>query len=112
MGFAVPMLTLSLLGGALSDRMPRKRIIQIGQLLMAVSVAAVAAAIFFGVIGWGHLLAASALQGVAFAFVVPARQSLIVDIVGDDSAGNAIALVSVSFSATTLLAPAIAGIPV
>ena len=110
MGFAVPMLTLSLLGGALSDRMPRKRIIQIGQLLMAVSVAAVAAAIFFGVIGWGHLLAASALQGVAFAFVVPARQSLIVDIVGDDSAGNAIALVSVSFSATTLLAPAIAGV--
>ena len=66
MGFAVPMLTLSLLGGALSDRMPRKRILQIGQLLMAVSVAAVAAAIFFGVIGWGHLLAASALQGVVF----------------------------------------------
>ena len=110
MGFAVPMLTLSLLGGALSDRLPRKRILQIGQLLMAVSVAAVAAAIFFGVIGWGHLLAASALQGVVFAFVVPARQSLIVDIVGDDSAGNAIALVSVSFSATTLLAPAIAGV--
>ena len=110
MGFAVPMLTLSLLGGALSDRMPRKRILQIGQLLMAVSVAAVAAAIFFGVIGWGHLLAASALQGVVFAFVVPARQSLIVDIVGDDSTGNAIALVSVSFSATTLLAPAIAGV--
>lgn len=110
MGFAVPMLTLSLFGGALSDRIPRRRIIQIGQVLIVTSVAAVAVAIAFDVVGWTHLIVASAIQGVAFAFVVPARQSLIVDIVGDDMAGNAVALVSVSFSVTTLVAPAIAGV--
>lgn len=110
MGFALPMLTLSLLGGALADRVPRRRIIQIGQLLIAASAASVVAALHFGVVAWGHLLAASAVQGVAFAFVVPARQSLIVDIVGDDLTGNAVALVSISFSVTTLLGPALAGI--
>ena len=110
MGFALPMLTLSLFGGALSDRMPRRRIIQIGQLLIAASAASVVAALYLGVVSWGHLLAASAVQGVAFAFVVPARQSLIVDIVGDDLAGNAVALVSISFSFTSLLGPALAGI--
>ena len=68
------------------------------------------AALYLGVVSWGHLLAASAVQGVAFAFVVPARQSLIVDIVGDDLAGNAVALVSISFSFTSLLGPALAGI--
>lgn len=110
MGFALPMLTLSLFGGALSDRLPRRRIIQIGQLLIAVSAASVVAALQLGVVSWGHLLAASAVQGVAFAFVVPARQSLIVDIVGDDLAGNAVALVSISFSVTGLLGPAFAGV--
>ncbi|MCY4378178.1 MAG: MFS transporter [Spirochaetaceae bacterium] len=110
MGFALPMLTLSLLGGALSDRMPRKRILQIGQLLIAASAASVAVAIKLDVVAWGHLLAASAVQGVAFAFVVPARQSLIADIVGEDLAGNAVALVSVSFSITGLLGPAVAGV--
>ena len=110
MGFALPMLTLSLFGGALSDRLPRRRIIQIGQLLIAASAASVVAALYLGVVSWGHLLAASAVQGVAFAFVVPARQSLIVDIVGDDLAGNAVALVSISFSFTSLLGPALAGI--
>ncbi len=110
MGFALPMLTLSLFGGALSDRVPRRRIIQIGQLLIAASAASVVVALYLGVVAWGHLLAASAVQGVAFAFVVPARQSLIVDIVGDDLAGNAVALVSISFSLTSLLGPALAGI--
>lgn len=110
MGFALPMLTLSLLGGALSDRMPRRRIIQVGQGLISAGIAVVIIAIAFDVIGWVHLLIASVVQGVAFAFVVPARQSLIVDIVGEDVVGNAVALVSVSFSVTTLLSPAIAGL--
>lgn len=110
MGFALPMLTLSLLGGALSDRLPRKRILQIGQVLIAASAASVAVAIKLDFVAWGHLLAASAVQGVAFAFVVPARQSLIADIVGEELAGNAVALVSVSFSVTGLLGPAVAGV--
>lgn len=110
MGFALPMLTLSLLGGALSDRFPRKRILQIGQFLIAASAASVAVAIKLDFVAWGHLLAASAVQGVAFAFVVPARQSLIADIVGEELAGNAVALVSVSFSVTGLLGPAVAGV--
>ena len=108
-GFAIPMLGLSLFGGAIADRWDRRRVIQVCQALAAATSLAVAAAILTGAISWVHLFFASAVQGAVFSFLVPSRQSIIPSIVGNDLLGNAVALNTAAFSTTTLVAPAIAG---
>lgn len=109
-GWAVPMLSLTLFGGALADRLERKPIIQSGQAVSTIVSLAVAIAISTGVLGWPHLLVASMFNGVMFAFVGPARQAIIPQIVGQERISNAIVLNSAAMSAMSLVAPAIAGV--
>jgi MFS family permease len=109
-GWAIPMLSLTLFGGALADRLERKPIIQVGQAVSAIVSLAVAVAISAGILEWPHLLIASMFNGVMFAFVGPARQAIIPQIVGQERISNAIALNSAAMSAMSLVAPAIAGV--
>ena len=109
-GWAVPMLSLTLFGGALADRLERKPIIQGGQAVSTLVSLAVAIAISTGVLGWPHLLVASMFNGVMFAFVGPARQAIIPQIVGQERISNAIVLNSAAMSTMSLVAPAIAGV--
>lgn len=109
-GFALPMLMLALFGGAVADRMDRKKIIQLGQAAFLVNALVVAITVLTGVIAWYHLLAASMVMGALFSFVMPARQAIIPNLVRPENLTNAIALNSAGMSATTLLAPAFAGV--
>ena len=109
-GFAIPMLFLALFGGALADRLDRKKIIQIGQIGLLLTALAVAITVTTGVITWYHLFAASMVMGVVFSFIGPARQAMIPDLVQSQNLTNAIALNSAGMSAMTLLAPAFAGV--
>ncbi len=108
-GFALPMLLLALFGGAFADRLERKRIIQWGQAGAALIALFVALSITTGTVTWYHLLAASMLQGAVFSFLMPARQAIIPQLVGQGQLTNAMALNAMGMSATTLLAPAVAG---
>jgi MFS family permease len=108
-GFAVPMLFLALFGGQLADRLPRKRIIQISQGISVATAVYIGISISTETITWIHLLCASLVTGVTYAFMVPARTALIPVIVSDVHAGNAFAINAAAMSTTTLLAPAIAG---
>ena len=108
-GTAVPMLALALFGGAIADRFERKRLIQIGQVIVALMAGVVGVAIFYERVEWWHLLLASALQGTIWSFMMPARQAIIPQIVGPERIGNAMALNAAGMSAMTLCAPAVAG---
>ena len=108
-GAAAPMLVLALFGGALADRMDRKRLIQIGQGISLLLTLAVAVAIVTNYIEWYYLLAASALQGTSFAFTMPARQAIISQLVGKSQLTNAMALNAAGMSSMTLISPALAG---
>ena len=109
-GWAIPMLSLTLFGGALADRLERKPIIQAGQATSAVVSLVVAVLISTGILEWPHLLVASMFQGVMFAFAGPARQAIIPQIVGEERISNAIVLNSAAMSSMALVAPAIAGV--
>ena len=108
-GFALPMLMLALFGGAFADRLERKRIIQLGQVGAGLIAVLVAVSVTTDTVTWYHLLAASMLQGAVFSFLMPARQALIPQIVGQGQLTNAMALDAMGMSASTLLAPAVAG---
>ncbi len=109
-GFAIPMLGLALFGGALADRLDRKKIIQIGQIGFLLTALAVAVTVQMGAVTWYHLFAASMVMGAVFSFIGPARQAMIPDLVSRQNLTNAIALNSAGMSAMTLMAPAFAGV--
>ena len=108
-GMAIPMLFLAPFGGVIADRVERKRLIQVGQVIVAMFALVIGAAIFTDRIEWYHLLIVSILQGTVWTFMMPARQAIIPQIVGPERIGNAMALNAAGMSAMTLIAPAVAG---
>ncbi len=109
-GFAIPMLSLALFGGAVADRMERKRVIQIGQCTAVVLALFVGISIVTDTITWIHLLFVSMVQGAQFSFLMPARQALVPQLVGRDNLTNAMSLDAAAMSITTLIAPAVGGV--
>ena len=91
-GFAIPLLGLSLFGGAFADRFERKYIIQAGQAAAVILSLLIGIAIDLNVITWYHLWVASIIQGSLFAFLMPARQAIIPQLVGQERLTNAMAL--------------------
>ena len=108
-GFAPPILLLSIFGGSISDQFNKKKIIQIGQFGMVILASIIAVSIFLEIVTIYHLIAASVLQGVMWAFLVPARQSLIPDLVEKKLIVNAIALSGSGMALMTFLGPGIGG---
>ena len=109
MGFAVPTLALSLLGGVVADRFDRKYVIQAGQAAEAAVSLVIAALILTDRIHWAHLAAMAMIEGSLFSFMMPARQAIIPQLVQRAQLTGAMAINAAAFSATTLLSPAAAG---
>ena len=108
--FPMPLLALSLYGGAIADRLERKRIIQVGQTVTALVALFIAVSNTAGSVTWVHLFVGALVVGAAFSFVGPARQAIIPQLVGQQQLYNAMALNAAGISATTLLAPTVAGV--
>ena len=109
-GFAIPMLSLALFGGAVADRMERKRVIQIGQCMAVVLALFIGISIVTGTVTWVHLLFVSMVQGAQFSFLMPARQALVPQLVGRENLTNAMSLDAAAMSMTTLIAPSVGGV--
>lgn len=105
-----PILLLSLPAGALADRWPRRKLVLVTQ------VAAMALAFTLGILTLSgrvhvvHIMVLAALLGVVSSFDTPARQSMIMDLVGREDILNAVALNSTSFNVARLLGPSVAGV--
>jgi len=106
---ALPMLTISLFGGVLADRIRKRGILIAGQFTSALVALGVAVSITMGTISWIHLFIAAFLQGLVMALMMPARQAIIYELVGANTLMNAIALNAAALNFIRLTAPAIAG---
>jgi MFS family permease len=110
MAFALPLTFVSLLGGAFADRFSRRHIVMGSQSGNALLTALLATLDLTGVISFWHLMAIGFLNGTLAAFNMPSRQSLISDIVPEQSIMNAVSLSSSGMNLTRILGPALAGI--
>ncbi len=108
-GFAPSLLLFSMFGGVLGEKVNKKRLIQFSQSVNMVQSVIIIILISFDVLHWSHLLIVSITQGAMFALQVPARQSLIPDLVGKKLVTNAIGLNAMQMGVTTMIAPAIGG---
>lgn len=111
MGLALlPMFVLSPLAGTIADRVDKRRMVVVTQLVAALS-SALTALLLLG--GWAqvwHLMALATFGGIAFAFEVPSRQAFVSEIVGREHLLNAVALNSVLVNSSRVIGPAIAGL--
>ena len=115
---SIPMLAASFGGGVLADRLQKKHLMVFGMGANALIALAVAVAITFGLIAEGArwaiaiLLVASVAKGAVQGLIMPARQSIIPELVGREQIMNALALNNLGMNVLRILAPAGAGFAV
>ncbi len=107
--FGVPQLLLGLWGGVLADRLPKRNLLLVCQVIIATNSAWLAFMIEFGMIEYWMLIVAGVVQGAGFAFIGPARQAFIGDLVDKGAVGNAVVLQQLSMNSTRVLGPSLAG---
>jgi len=106
-----PMLFVAPVAGVWADRLDRRRVLIVVQMLAAVQAVALAALTWTGVVQVWHVLAFSLVLGVINAFETPTRQAFLLDMVENKAdLPNAIALQSMLFNSARFVGPTIAGV--
>lgn len=106
----LPMLLLTMAGGALADRLPKRSIILVCQVAQIALASAMGLLIYWGLIQIWHVIAIAALAGVVNAFEMPAVSALVPELVEKDEIQDAMAIDRSSFHTTRLVGPALAGV--
>jgi EmrB/QacA subfamily drug resistance transporter len=102
--YALLLASLVLVGGALGDRLGRRRVFVVGAVTFAVASAACGAAP-----SALALIVARAVQGVGAAMLVPGSLSLISAAYGEEDRGRAIGTWSAASAITTAIGPVLGG---
>ncbi|MBI4301192.1 MAG: MFS transporter [Chloroflexi bacterium] len=106
---AIPMLTIGPLAGVLADRLDKRRLLLISQMVTLITKLVLAVLITTGLVEVWHVLATAFVAAIAMSFNQPARQSLIPSLVGKETLMNAVALNSAAMNFTRILGPSVAG---
>jgi MFS family permease len=106
----LPAVVLSLAGGVLADRFPRRRILLVTQSTLGVSAGALAVLASTGHASFAAIVVVAAIFGSADAMDLPTRQALIADLVDREMVVSAVALGSVAMSASRIVGPSLAGL--
>jgi MFS family permease len=106
----LPILLLSPYAGVIADRFPKRTLLQLTQLSMAVSSLALGALAVSGHAQVWMVYLLAFLFGIGTAFDGPARQSFTSEMVDRDDLTNAVGLNGAAFNLARLLGPASAGL--
>ena len=108
-----PSAVFTSLGGVVSDRYNRYRVLLTTQILSMVQAILLTLVVYFKNYAIWEIIGLSVLLGIINGFDVPARQSLVYEMVDDkNDLSNAVALNSSMVNLSKLLGPAIAGIAI
>lgn len=112
---SLPMLLFSLFGGVLADRVQKKHVLFVGVIASGILSLAIALTISLGYLGpqnpgsWWILVVAGAFEATIMGLMMPSRQAMIVEIVGQEQLMNAVALNTLEMNFNRLFMPALAG---
>ena len=106
----LPVMLLSLFGGVLADRLPKRKV-----LLFTQSSAMLQATILWILVATGHVqiwevLVLASLLGLTNSIDMPTRQAFVAEMVGREDLPNAIALNSSLFNMARVVGPGLGGI--
>lgn len=106
----VPTWVFMMYGGVLADRIARRTLLIITQVMMMSLALVLSVLTFLHVIQAWHIIALAFGLGVANAFDAPARQAFVRELVDREDMTNAIALNSAMFNSATAIGPAVSGV--
>ena len=107
----IPTLLLSPYGGATADRHSRYRILLLTQIASLAQAAALAALVLTGHYSTAGIILLSLVLGIINAFDIPARQSLMIELIDDrQDLPQAITLNSTMVNVARLAGPVVAGV--
>jgi MFS family permease len=105
----VAMLITTPLAGVVADRVPKRLLLCVSELLLGVMAVAIAALIFSDSLTIELLAAASFLFGASISFFWPAQTALMGDLIAPEKQANGAALFQVCLQSTRSFAPFVAG---
>ena len=106
----LPIVLLSMIGGVVADRFNRRRILFITQTIMALEALTLSLLTLTGVIQVWHIYLLTGIQAAAIAFDLPARQSLVPNLVPRTDLPSAFSLQSIAFNTGAILGPMLGGV--
>lgn len=107
---AVPMLVVAPFGGVIADRMERRRLVHLAQGAILTSELTMLTLLVLDRLQFWHLLCGTLVMGCVFPISMPARQALMVNIVGRQALMQAMAIGMGAFSAARVVGPLASGI--
>ena len=107
---ALPIVLFSMHAGALVDRGNRLRIVRTTQTVFLAQALVLWLITLLGFVNIPLLLLLQFVQGMASAVEIPARQSMVIQLVGRDDLQPAIALNSSGFNLARVVGPALGGV--
>ncbi len=106
----LPILLFSVFAGAIIEKLNKKRVLVITQVILCFTTMMFAVLVFTDTIRYWHIVVLATMMGCANAFDMPIRQSFVIQLVPKTDLMNAIALNSTVFNLARMIGPAIAGI--
>jgi MFS transporter, DHA1 family, staphyloferrin A biosynthesis exporter len=107
---ALPILAFTLFGGALADRVERRRLMQSTQTFAMLLAFALAILVQTGLVQLWQVFTIGALRGVMMSFNQPTRQALISELVPRQDLMNAVALNSATLNMTRVFGGSLGGL--
>ena len=107
-----PFLLVSMQGGAMADRLDKRKVLLFTNVLFVLSSLALGLLIVFERVQLWHVMVLALILGFTDGIDKPVRQSYISELVGIKDMPNAISLNSANFNFGRLVGPAIAGLSI
>ena len=108
--YGIPNVSVLLVAGVVADRFQRRYVLMATQTAVAGIVAALAFLTIADLVEVWHIYACAALLGVTQGINMPARTTLIGDLVEEDSILDGVALNSTAMQAGSIIGPPLAGV--
>jgi len=109
LSFMLPTVVFSLLGGVLADRLPKRRIIVLAQILNCVATVILGVIIITGHVTFWDFIWFGFFNGSVLALSMPARQAFVPELIPERLIFTAMALNTTSWNLSRILGPALAG---
>ena len=107
-----PSLVFSLFAGAVIDRLPKLRVLQVTQVILLLCSATLGVLVNTGAVTVWMVMTIAVIAGSANAFNMPTRQAMVADFVPRNLLANAVALNSLSFNVSRTIGQALFGVVV
>ncbi len=107
---ALPVVALSMQAGVVADRVDKLKLVRTMQALMLIEAITLWIVTITGHVTIYWLLGLAGLSGIFSSFEIPARQALMIELVGREDLAGAIALNSSGFNLARIVGPAIGAV--